>query len=65
VAFNSSSADRFNGQPVDATDRLAGLLELGTTTLIGRDKFLNVTAGVGFTRAAPKFVLTVSVPWRF
>lgn len=65
LAFNSSLADRFNDQRVESTDRLRGLFELGTASVLGRGVFLNVAAGIGFTPAAPKFVLTVSVPIRF
>lgn len=64
VALNSSSADRFNGHKIDETDRLRGIVELGITSIIGHEKFLGITAGIGFTPAAPNFVLTVSIPWR-
>lgn len=65
VAFNSSTADRFNGQRIDTSDRLRAMVELGTTTTVGYGKFLNVSAGFGVTPAAPKFSLSTSIPIRF
>lgn len=65
VAFNSNDEDSFNGRQIDASSHLSSVVELGTTTVIGRGRFLNVTAGFGATSAAPKFLLTVSLPFRF
>jgi hypothetical protein len=65
LAFNSNMADRLNGNRIDDSSRLSGVLELGTTTVIGRDRFLNISGGIGVTPAAPKFSLTVSLPVRF
>lgn len=65
VSFNSNETDRFNGRPIEGSSRLSSMVELGTTTVIGPGRFLNVSAGFGVTPAAPKFSLTVSVPSRF
>jgi hypothetical protein len=64
IAFQSSSGDTVNGAVVAETDRLLGVLELAATTAVGRGKFLAITGSFGFTSAAPKFGLTVSVPIR-
>jgi hypothetical protein len=63
IALNSSSADRFDGHRLEFTDRLSGLVEIGAATALGRGRFLNVAAGIGFTPAAPKIVLTLSMPF--
>jgi hypothetical protein len=65
VRLNTNRADRFDGVPVESTNRLRGSLELAATTVIGRGRFLNVAADIGFTSAAPKLGLTVSLPFRF
>ena len=65
VNLNSSFASRVGGQRIGASDRLSGVFEVGTATVLGRDLLLNVTAGVGFTPSAPDFQLTVSVPKQF
>jgi hypothetical protein len=65
VSLHSSSGDSINGARLPETDRLLGMFELGTTTVIGRGKFLNITASLGFTSAAPRFGLAVSLPIRF
>lgn len=65
LAFNSNADDRFDGRRIDGSSRLSGVLELGSTTVIGRGRFLNISAGIGFTPAAPKFTLTLSSPLRF
>jgi hypothetical protein len=41
------------------------VVDVSATTTIGRGLFLNVTAGIGVTPAAPNFALTISVPYRF
>jgi hypothetical protein len=65
VAFNSNDEDRFNGRPIDGSSHLSSVVELGSTTVIGRGRFINIAAGIGVTSAAPKFSLTVSLPLRF
>lgn len=65
IAVNSSAADHFNSRRIDESDRLRGVVELGTSTAIGQGKFLNLSAGFGVTPAAPKFFLSASIPIRF
>jgi hypothetical protein len=65
VSANSFSADRLDGIRNPNSDRLQGVVDIGATTTIGRGLFLNVTAGIGVTPAAPDFALTISVPYRF
>lgn len=65
VTFNSNWADRVNDHPIEGSSRLSSVVELGSTTVVGRGRFLNVSAGFGVTPAAPKFSLAVSLPIRF
>jgi hypothetical protein len=65
VSANSFSADRFDAVRSTASDRLRGVVEIGAAATIARGLFLNVTAGIGVTPAAPDFALTVSLPYRF
>jgi hypothetical protein len=65
VSANSYAADRFDTLRSATSDRLRGVVEIGSATTIGRNLFLNVTAGIGVTPAAPDFALTISVPYRF
>jgi hypothetical protein len=65
VSANSFSADRYNEIANAASDRLQGVVEMGAVTTLGRGLFLNVTAGIGITPAAPNFTLAISVPYRF
>jgi len=65
VHVNSSAAMRIDGQRLAGTNRLSGIAELGGATVLGHGVLLNVTAGAGFTSAAPDFFFTVSLPTRF
>ncbi|MES2535946.1 MAG: transporter [Pseudomonadota bacterium] len=65
VSYDSSSADRFNGERVELTDRARGFVELGSTTVIGRGRFFNLGIALGVTPAAPRFSIAASVPFRF
>jgi hypothetical protein len=65
ISANSFSADRFDSTPDATSDRLRASLELGVATTLGRNLFLNVTAGIGITPAAPNFSLVASMPYRF
>ncbi len=55
----------FGEQEITGTDRLAGIVEIGLATILGRATLLNITTGIGFTSTAPDFRLTVSLPVRF
>jgi uncharacterized coiled-coil protein SlyX len=65
ISYNSSGADRFNDERVVLTDRARGVLELGSTTIVGRGRFFNLGIGIGVTPAAPRLALTMSLPFRF
>lgn len=65
VAYSSSAANRFNDERVEVTNRARGFLELGSTTIISRGRFLNIGIGIGVTPAAPRFSCTISLPLRF
>lgn len=65
LAFDANAADRLDGMRIKRSSTMSGVLELGTTTILGRGRFLNVTGGIGFTREAPEFSLAVSLPMRF
>src|SRR6266542_1740094 len=60
----SVSATRVRGVTVPGTDRLSGVLNVGLYTVMARDLFLNVSAGIGVTPAAPDLELTVALPFR-
>ena len=62
VDVNSTFADRVG---VIGSNRLVGVVETGAATVLSRATLLNITAGMGFTSAAPDFRLTVSLPTRF
>jgi hypothetical protein len=42
-----------------------GTLSLGASSIIGRGKFLDITAGVGLTDAAPDYSIGASLSIRF
>lgn len=65
LSFNSNMADRLNGNPLRESGRLSGMVDFGTTTIIGPGRFMTVSGGIGVTAAAPKFSLAVSFPIRF
>lgn len=62
VDANSTYADR---SLVAGTNRLVGVAEFGAAMVLSRASVLDVTGGIGFTRQAPRFRLSVSLPTRF
>jgi hypothetical protein len=46
-------------------NRLVGVAEMGADMALSRTTLLAVTGGIGFTRQAPRFRLSVSLPTRF
>jgi uncharacterized protein len=60
----STIATRVEGRPFPETARLGGTLDVGLSTVVGRDLLLNVTAGLGITPAAPPFQLAIALPLR-
>jgi hypothetical protein len=65
VSANSFSADRYNEIANAASDRLQGVVGMGAVTALGRGLFLNVTAGIGVTPAAPKLTFAISLPRQY
>jgi hypothetical protein len=60
----NSFARRVRGTAVPGTERLSTTLDIGLSTVVGRDQFVDVTVGVGVTPAAPAFQLAASLPFR-
>ena len=57
-------ATTLQGQSVPGSERLIAVLDLGLATILWRDLFLNVTAGIGITPAAPDFQIAIALPFR-
>lgn len=52
--------DKVNGTEIDGSDQVIGALTLGTSSIVGRGKFLNVTTGIGLTDDAADYSLSFS-----
>jgi hypothetical protein len=50
---------------ISGSDQVIGTLSLGASSIIGRGKFLDITAGVGLTDAAPDYSIGASLSIRF
>ena len=50
---------------INGSDQVVGILSLGASSIIGRGKFLDITAGVGLTDAAPDYSIGASLSIRF
>jgi hypothetical protein len=50
---------------ISGSDQVIGTLSLGASSVIGRGKFLDITAGVGLTDAAPDYSIGASLSIRF
>jgi hypothetical protein len=50
---------------ISGSDQVVGTLSLGASSIIGRGKFLDITAGVGLTDAAPDYSIGASLSIRF
>jgi len=50
---------------ISGSDQVIGNLSLGASSIIGRGKFLDITAGVGLTDAAPDYSIGASLSIRF
>ncbi len=64
VDLASMSATTIGGRRVAETDRLSGILEIGASTIVGRDLLLNLTVGIGITPSAPDLHLAIALPFR-
>ena len=54
-----------NGERVAGSNQVDSILALGASSIIGRRTMLSVTAGIGLTKDAPDYTLSVSLPMRF
>jgi hypothetical protein len=54
-----------NGRAISGSDQVIGTLNFGTSSIIGRGKFLDVTAGIGLTDDAPEYSIGIFVANRF
>jgi hypothetical protein len=50
---------------ISGSDRVVGTLNLGASSIVGRGKFLDITAGMGLTDSAPDYSIGASVSIRF
>lgn len=65
VTLDQRFSDDFklDGRPLPGTDQVASLLNISTSTLVGRGSLLQVNAGIGLTPDAPDYLLGVSLPF--
>ena len=50
---------------IGGSDQVFGTLNFGASSIIGRGKFLDLTAGIGLTDEAPDYSVGISVSFRF
>jgi hypothetical protein len=50
---------------ISGSDQVIGTLNFGASSIIGRGKFLDLTAGMGLTDEAPDYSIGISVSIRF
>jgi hypothetical protein len=60
--FGKASVD---DTPIEGSDGVSSVLELGIGTIISRRTLLSLTAGIGITKSAPDLRLGISLPTRF
>jgi hypothetical protein len=67
VILNQTFVDELqvNGRAIGGSDQVIGTLSLGASSIVGRGKFLDITAGVGLTDAAPDYSIGASLSIRF
>lgn len=53
------------GRAISGSDLVVGTLDFGASSIIGRGKFLDLTAGVGLTDAAADYSVGISLAVRF
>jgi hypothetical protein len=56
---------RLDGRVIEGSDQVVSSLVLGASSVLGRGVLLDVAAGVGLTRDAPDYSVSVSLPIRF
>ena len=67
VLLNQTFVDdlQVDDRTISGSDQVIGTLSLGASSIIGRGKFLDITAGVGLTDAAPDYSIGASLSIRF
>jgi hypothetical protein len=60
-----SGRTEINGVAIRGSDAMVATLQLGLATLLSRRSLLDIQLGIGVTRDAPDFSVTVSLPFRF
>jgi hypothetical protein len=65
--FNQTFADetKIDGDAINGSDQVAGTLNIGAATILGRNVLLSVTGEVGLTDDAPDYAIGASLPIRF
>ena len=56
--------DSFNTTSVPGSDRVAGIFSAGILTVLGRNRVITFSVGIGETAAAPNFLVQMSMPIR-
>jgi hypothetical protein len=56
---------KVDGRAISGSDQVIGTLNFGASSIIGRGKFLDLTAGIGLTDEAPDYSVGISVASRF
>jgi hypothetical protein len=67
VGINQTFVDelKVGDQTVSGSDQVIGTLNLGASSIVGRGKFLDITAGIGLTDGAPDYSIGASLSLRF
>lgn len=67
VILNQNFIDKLevNGQALKGSDRVSSTLNFGASSIIGRAKFLDFTAGIGLTKDSPDYTVGISFAMRF
>jgi hypothetical protein len=56
--------DEFNGRSIPGSNRVQGLLTAGIVSVLGRNRVVQLTIGMGETPDAPDFLIQLSTPIR-
>ncbi len=53
------------GSDIRGTDQTLGTMNFGISSIVGSAQFVNLTAGIGLTNAAPDYSVALAYTWRF
>jgi hypothetical protein len=56
---------KINGQVINDSDQVQGLMIIGASSILGRNVLLDVSGGIGLTSEAPDYFIQVALPIRF